>query len=342
MKVKKKTFIKRFFRKRNIIVGIILLLILGIFTKGFGLIKPKGTETYTVSKQTVKEEIVISGEIWADKYSSMSFGTSGKLGWVGVKEGQKVYRGQTLVSLDKKVLNSALEIAESNLRSAEANAQYVLDTVKDHSADETYLQKTTRTTAEVARDNAYEALKVAQENMVNSTLYAPFAGIVASLTSTAPGVNVTYADKIVEVIDPTTMYFEVVADQTEITKLSEDTLVEIILDSYPDEIVKGKVTFLGIAPQIGASGAVYKVKIAFANQPDLSKVRVGMTGDVRFLIDQKEDVLAVPARYISSDKKGKFVLIGNPKNKVYVEVGMEGEELTEIIGNVKEGDILFD
>lgn len=343
MKSKKKKVFKKIIRKRNFVfVAILLIGVLAVATKGFGLFKPKGVETYTVSKQTVKEEIVISGEVWADKYSAMKFGTSGKLGWVGVTEGQGVYRGQALVSLDRKILNSALETAESNLRSAEANVEYVLDTVKDHSTDESFLQKTTRTTAEVARDNAYEALRVAQENMANSTLFAPFNGVIASLTSTVAGVNVTFSDTIVEIIDPETMFFTVSADQTEIIELTKDSEVEIILDSRPDEILMGKITFLGITPQIGASGSIYKVKIAFMNQPDLSKVRVGMTGDARFLVDQKENALAVPARYINNDKKGKYVLVGNPKNKVYVEIGMEGEELTEITGDVKEGDILFD
>lgn len=342
MKKIKKVFFKKLLTKRNIIITIILLVIVGVLTKGFGLAKPKGIETYTVSQGTVKEEVVISGEVMADKYSAMSFGASGKLGWVGVTEGQKVYRGQALLQLDAKVLNSALETAQSNLRSAEANAQYILDTVKDHSKDESFLQKTTRTTAEVARDNAYEALKVAEENLRNSTLYAPFNGIVASLTSTAPGVNVTYADKVVEIIDPSTIYFSVLADQTEIIKLGEDNRVEIVLDAYPDQTLTGKVIFLGITPQMGGTGSLYKVKIVFDEAPDLVKTRVGMTGDARFLITEKENVLNVPIKYVSTDKNGKYVLMGNLKNKVYVKTGLEGEENIEIVSGVKEGDVLLD
>ena len=338
----KKGFIKNLLTKRNIIIGVIILIVIGFLTRGFGLVKPKGVNTYTVTSGIVKEEITISGEVKADKYSAMNFGASGKLAWVGVTEGQKVFRGQALMKLDTNVLNSALETAQSNLRNAEANAQYVLDTVKDHSSDETFLQKTTRTTAEVAKDNAYEALKVAQENLKNSTLYSPFNGIIASLSSTAPGVNVFYTDQMVEVVDPATIYFLVLADQTEIIKLNLEKKVEIILDAYSDQVLTGKIVFLGLTPQIGTTGSLYKVKILLDQFPDSNQTRVGMTGDAKFLIKEKTDVLNIPSKYLNTDKNGKYVLVGNLKNKVYVQVGLEGEENVEIFSGIKQGDIILD
>jgi|WetSurSiteA1Bulk_404760.scaffolds.fasta_scaffold01079_5 RND family efflux transporter MFP subunit len=335
-------FIKKFLTKKKIIVGIILLLVVGLLTRGFGLIKPKDVATYTVSSGTVREEIVISGEVMAEKDSAMNFGTSGKLDWVGVTEGQQVYKGQALMKLDTDVLNSAFESAKSTLRGAEANVQYVLDTVKDHKSDETYLQKTTRTTAEVAKDNAYEAYKIAEENLKNSTLYAPFNGIVAFVASVAPGENVFYTDQVVEVVDPSTIYFSVLADQTEIIKLNRESKTEIILDAYPNQTLTGKIAFLGITPQSGSTGSLYKVKIVLDQASDLVQMRVGMTGDVKFLIKEKTNVLNVPVKYVSTDKNGKYVLVGSPKNKVYVETGLEGEDDIEIVSGVKEGDVLFD
>jgi hypothetical protein len=36
------------------------------------------------------------------------------------------------------------------------------------------------------------------------------------------------------------------------------------------------------------------------------------------------------------------VLKNTYDNKVYVEIGMEGEERIEITGDIKEGDVLYD
>jgi HlyD family secretion protein len=340
VKENKKPFIKRLFSKRNIIIGIIVLVVGGLIY-GFSVGQSKDVEKYNVSKGTVKEELIISGTVKADKYSAMAFAASGKLAWIGVTEGQEVYQGQALAKLDAKLLNSAYESAKSNLRSADANAQYVLDTVKDHSSDETYLQKTTRTTAEVAKDNAWEALKIAEENLRNSTLYAPFKGVIASLTNSAPGVNVTFADQILEIIDPKTIYFQVFADQTEIIKLKIGDSVEVQLDSYPDNKLQGKITYLSLTPQRGEVGSVYKVRVEFKELANIDP-RVGMTGDARFTMKQKEDVLYAPSNFVKTNKKGTYVMVNNAKNKVYVETGIEGEEYTEIIGNIKEGDTLLD
>lgn len=340
VKENKKPFLKRLFSKRNIIIGIVLLVVGGLIY-GFSAGQPKEVEKYSVSKGTVKEELIISGAVKADKYSAMAFAASGKLAWLGVKEGQEVYQGQALAKLDAKLLNSAYESAKSNLRSADANAQYVLDTVKDHSSDETFLQKTTRTTAEAAKDNAWEALKIAEENLRNSTLYAPFKGIIASLTNSAPGINVTFTNQILEIIDPKTIYFQVFADQTEIIQLKVGDPVEIILDSYPENKLEGKIAYLALTPQSGETGSVYKVRVEFNSISGIDP-RVGMTGDARFTMKQKEEVLYAPSNFIKSDKKGTYVFVGTVKNKVYVETGIEGEEYTEIIGNIKEGDTLLD
>jgi hypothetical protein len=67
-----------------------------------------------------------------------------------------------------------------------------------------------------------------------------------------------------------------------------------------------------------------------------------MSGDAKFVLSKKENVFYAPPKFINSDSKGKYVNVGNAKNKVYIEVGIEGEERVEIIGDFKEGQVLYD
>jgi hypothetical protein len=67
-----------------------------------------------------------------------------------------------------------------------------------------------------------------------------------------------------------------------------------------------------------------------------------MTGDAKFILSQKDDVLYVPSEFLKSDIKGKFVKVGSVKNKTYVTTGIEGEERVEIVTGVAEGDIVYD
>lgn len=304
--------------------------------------KKKAVETTEVERGTVAEELVLSGEINADEYAKLTFPTSGEISWVGVKEGDTVKKGQALTKLDTTVLNTTFQQARATLRAAEATVANIHDQVKDHTGDETYAQKDTRTTAEAAKDRAYEAYVAAEYNLRHATLTSPFAGIVSYLAHPFAGVNIIYTETQAEVINPDTIYFDVTGDQNEVPDLSVGQKVNIVLDSIPEETFEGSVDFISYSPKAGEVGTAYEIKVKFVKENlDIKKFRIGMSGDAKFVITQKDDVLYVPPKFINSDTKGKFVRPGK-NNKVYIETGVEGEERVEIKGNLKEGDILYD
>jgi HlyD family secretion protein len=323
---------------------IIIILILGIGGYFFFGKKDKnGSVTTTVQKGEVKEELVLTGSVKADKHVTLSFPTSGKISGVYVKEGEWVKKGRALTALDRTTLNAYYQQALNTWKSYQASAENVVDSVKDHSGDETFAQKATRTAAEVARDNAYDAVKAAEYNLANATLYAPFEGLIASLPFPSPGVNVSFTDVQVELLDPASIYFEVEADQSEITNIKDKGEVEIVLDSYREKAFIGIVSFIAYTPEAGQAGTVYRVKVQFKDDKVKEILpRIGMTGDAKFILSQKNDTLYVPVRFVNSDKEGKYVNLGNKNNKVRVTVGLTGEERVEITSGVKEGDVLYD
>jgi len=331
--------------KKWIIAGVALAAVaaIGIFVVGPMFGGSKDAETSTIEKGSVAEELILSGEVRADKDASLTFSTSGKVSWIGVEEGDEVYKGQALAKLDTTNLNSALQRARSDLRAAEASVEKVHDDVKNHSSDETFAQKDTRTTYEAAKDKAYEAVIQAEDNLRNSTLHSPFGGIVSFVADIFPGVGVFYTDKIIQIVDPETIFFEVSADQNEIIKLHVGQEVKMALDSFPDQDFKGEIVFLGLTPKEDEAGAVYKVKVKVTDLGvENSKIKIGMTGDAKFVVSQKDDVLFASPKFVGSDTKGKFVRVGSKDNKTYIEVGVEGEERVEITGSVSEGDTIYD
>ncbi len=66
------------------------------------------------------------------------------------------------------------------------------------------------------------------------------------------------------------------------------------------------------------------------------------TKRTKFILNEKEDVLYVPQGFVNSDKQGKYVNLSSKNNKVYIEVGIDGEDRIEIAGEVSEGDLVFD
>ncbi len=302
----------------------------------------KEPEVAKVERGQVKQELILTGSVNAEKYAALMFPTSGKISWISAKEGQEIKKGQAITALDTTVLNSAYQQALNNYRNYQAAAESALDSVKNHSSDETFTQKATRTAAEVARDNAYDAMIAAKYNLNNSVILAPFKGIISSLPFTSPGVNVSLTDVQVIIIDPATVYFDVNADQSEVISIKEGQRVTVVLDSFQERSIVGRVAFIGYTPKAGEAGAVYKVKIVFEEKPGDIPLRVGMTGDVKFVLEEKENVLFAPPKFVNADKDGKFVYLGKPGKKQRVEIGLEGEDGVEIVSGVKEGDTLYD
>ena len=303
----------------------------------------KEAETATVETGAVSEELILTGEIKADLHAQMRFPTSGKLGWIGVSEGDWVYKGQALASLNKITLDAAYQQAMSNLRKYDATVNRVHDDLKDKDETETFTEIETRVTAEASKDYYYDALRTAEYNLRNANLVAPFAGFVTYTASSFAGVNVTFSDIQIELLDPATIYFDVSADQSEVTNLTIGQKVIVILDSFPDKEFEGEISYISYTPKAGEIGSVYEIKVIFpVIDPEFEHARVGMTGDAKFTLSEKQDTLYIPIEFINTDKEGKYINLGKINNKVYVEVGIEGEDIIEIKGDVKEGDIVFD
>ncbi len=337
--------VKRVFKNKKRLIALIIILIAVIGIWRYRAINSESkVETSKVERGIVAQELVLSGEVEAVEYARLSFQGSGELSWVGVHEGEEVKKGQALARLDTVSLNQQLQVADADFRYYQSVLDRVYDQLKGHETNESYSQKETRTQAESAKDKAYRAYQIAKHNLSNSTLKSPFNGIVASISHPYAGVNTSLTESQIEVINPETLYFNVSADQTEVNQITIGQEVEILLDSFADNQPKGKVSYVGITPKIGETGSVYEVKINFDQGGiDNSTVRVGMTGDAKFILSKKDDVLYAIPQFVNTDTTGKYLKIGKPSNKTYIETGLEGEERIEIKSDsVKEGDTLYD
>lgn len=320
-------------------MAITLLVVVFI---GYRTIRPKtGTAIGTIQRGEVKQTLTLSGEIASDEDATLQFNQAGKLAWVAVKDGQWVNSGTGLMGLDAIVLNSAYETALNTYRSTQATVDKIHDDVKDHSTDETLAQRQTRTIAEVANDNAYEAVKIAKKNLDESTLVSPVSGYVTLLGSAVAGVNVMPGVPQVEVVNPASIYLLVTADQTDVVNLKTDALAQITLDAYPETTLSGKVVSIGMSPKAGETGTVYAVKLTLTAASQETNYKIGMTGDADFVIADKQGVLYIDSQFIKTDAGEKYLLVGQAKKKVYVETGVEGDSGVEIVGgNVQVGEIV--
>lgn len=304
-----------------------------------------------INVQTVKattgnlvQSVSTSGTVKADQYSVLTFPSGGKISGVFVKSGQKVVKGAWIAKLDTVPLNAAYQQALNNYRNYQAIADQVLDSVKGHSGDENYTQRASRTTAEVNRDNAYNAVLAAQSNLANATIQAPFNGIMDTVSPSSPGIQVVAASANYTIVNPETTYFDAEVEETDLPNLKVGQKVDISLDAYPEEKFTGEVSVIGVVAFISSTGGnAYHIRITLPPNQNL-KFRVGMQGDADIVYNIVPNVVKVSGSAIVSENAKTFVWVlenGRTKKR-QVETGPVSVDETQIKSGLSDGEIVID
>lgn len=298
----------------------------------------KGTEpikTVVVKKTNIKSTISTSGVLTGKKTANLRFKTSGKLAYLTIEQNSLVKNGQVIAGLDTQQLNITLQQAQNTLRSAQAAAEKAEDDVKDHSKDETFTQKQTRTASQVTRDNAFDSVKEAQRAFQDAVLVSPISGRVTNI-SVVEGQNITVSDQIAQIVDDSEIYFDAEVDESDLGKVSLNMPAEVSLNAYEDRTFKGFVT--GITPitkttSTGATIVIARIKIDF----DSSRFIAGLNGQAEIINEQLIDVITIPSEALK-DETTVYVKKNSKFEERKVETGISSDTETEIKSGLSLGE----
>ncbi len=337
------SFIKR---KYKLILVIATFAFTGVilYQYFFVNLKNKKTDSTKVQRGTLEETLTISGSIDAEEKVTLRFQTSGKLAWVGVKEGDRVKKNQTIASLDQRELKMNLDKYLNTYMSKRWDYEQSLD---NYNYKHQPVSDSVRRIIEKAQfDLNSSVIDVEIKNLAIqlANLWTPIDGIVTKVTNAYPGINIVYTSTEFEVVNPETIYFSATADQTEVTKISEGMPGTLVLDAYTDTPLSGNVKNISFNPKTGETGTVYVVKFYFNGDNSNYKYRLGMTGDLTFVTNRKENVLYVPIKFIKNQNGKKYVQVKRKGGieKADVEIGLETENNVEITKGLAEGEVIYD
>lgn len=144
-------------KKRVWIPLVILVLIVGILIWRFSSSSTVTYQTVTVGQGTVHEEVSVVGKIQPTERLDLGLLSSGRIAYVGTKEGARVRRGQTLVSLSSADLEAQLDGALATLNREQIRLEQLRGGARDESVAVT---QATTDAARTTRDNAQRTLAV--------------------------------------------------------------------------------------------------------------------------------------------------------------------------------------
>lgn len=337
-------------KKRWYLVLIVVAVSIFIFFKfQSSASSAKGkVDTYKVKRQTLKETLTLSGEVDATEKVSLKFQTSGRLAWVGVKEGDTVKKYQVIASLDQRDLKNRMT---KYLNTYAKQRNTFEETKADNWNQQFALSPSLQDEAKrVLENNQFDlnnsVLDVEYQNLSleYANLWSPIDGIVTHIDTPYSGINITPAGSEFQIVNPETIYLTVMAEQSDVVHVKNGMKGEVVFDAYPDDAFSGKVDYISFAPLSGQTGTVYKVKLLLDSKAMKLPLKLAMTADITFTIREIEHSMGVPIKYFRKDDKGDYLNIerAGKKEKVYVKKGEEVDDMVEIKSGIEVGDTVYD
>lgn len=189
-----------------------------------------------------------------------------------------------------------------------------------------------------AQASGEEEVKKWEEIYRPTPIIAPIDGTIV-LKNIENGQTFTTTDAILVMSDRLTVKAQV--DETDIASIKLKQAAEITLDAYPETKISAKVDQIAFEATTISNVTTYIVDVLPKEIP--SFMRSGMTANVKFFMDEKNDVLTVPndAVKIQDGKSTVIVLQDGEQVEREIETGITDGKKIEVVSGLNEGDTVF-
>jgi RND family efflux transporter MFP subunit len=301
--------------------------------------------------------LTASGYVVAQRKAEVASKATGRLVYLGYREGDKVKKDQIIARIENADMEAALAQAKANLSVAKSelnDATKSLERAKQL-FDQKLASRADVDAAEFRYDRVVASIasyaagvKAAEVNVENTFIRAPFDGTILTKNADVGEVVAPFAAgassrvSIVQLADMTSLEAEADVSESNLEKVSINQPCEISLDAYPDRKYQGSVA--KIVPTADRAKATVMTKVKFDS---LDKyVLPEMSCKVRFLtkdISGTEQRPPVPAVALSAvtTRNGKrivFVIKDNEINETPVDIGDVFGSMAEIKSGLATND----
>jgi RND family efflux transporter MFP subunit len=282
----------------------------------------------------------LPGVLRAAQRAPLSFEVAGRVTEVAVEIGEAFDRGQVLARLDPRNFELALEERRGQLAEAKAQLAEAEEAFKRQRQlyEQGWAAKAAYDRAKSALDSARSRvetararLAIAEEDLADTTLTAPYAGTVADRLA-EPSQRLQAGETVLKVQGGDALEAVVAAPETVVDRLEPGSRHAVRLPARPDADLTG--TIAEIATDAAARNA-YTVTLRLTEAP--SGVRSGMTAEVAFQLRPPETPardrprVAIPATaFLAVEGETRVAFVVDPDAGV---VHRRAIEVAEIAGD---------
>ena len=315
-----------------------------------------------VGLSDLESTLQISGNLMPQTRVGVMATLPGTLARVAVDIGDRVRRGQTVATLDRREIDAQVDAAVATVNVAHAGVEAaeaaLANAVLEHERARNLFEKgavprqrldaaeTARRGASAQRDlaranlaQAEAAHRRAREVQRDATLTSPIEGVVVERNYDA-GSLVSPGDNrpVVVVADLRVMKLQAGVSELEAGRLRVGMPARVSVQARPGEFVDGQVA--AIAPEVDARNRHFAIEVRTAN-PEM-RLLSGMYGVATIPLERVEQVVAIPREAVISRGSTRVALKvdGGTVVEVPVTEGLASGTHVQIASGLQSGDTI--
>lgn len=289
-----------------------------------------------ITEKSLAFPVRASGMVYSDEEARPAFKTGGVIKRVFVEEGEKVFKGQLMATLNLTEINAQVRQAEEGLEKARRDWQRARNLYADSIATLEQVQN-----ASTALRLAEETLEIARFNQGYSEVRAPMDGTVLRILLhsgevAGPGMPVFY------MLGTSKGAWSVKAglSDRDWARVRVGNLAEVHFDAFPDRSFAARVSH--IAEVINPSSGTFDVELELESQPP--RMATGLVASVDIFPPAGSACLVAPldALMESAGQRGIVYRVRDSSivQRIEVERGALYENQVVIKNGLRKGDLV--
>jgi HlyD family secretion protein len=305
--------------------------------------QPAKVRLATASRGDLVRTVSAPGQVEPKTKVEISAQVSARIIALPFREGQMVKKDDVIVRLDGRDLAALLDSAKAQLRSEEArlegskaslaNLQVEYNRLKElyatkdiaksqlDAAETDYKRgQSNLAVAERAIDIARANIQRAEKDLENTTIKAPFDGVITKLNAEVGELVVigtlnNAGSVIMEVADLNVMLLKTRIDEANIAPVREGQKARVFVNAYPERPMTGTIDHIGLKRQVDKDGTAYFETDILIDKPADLVLRSGLTANADIQVETFRDVIKVPSQAVldrAVDDLPASVVNGNP------------------------------
>lgn len=289
-----------------------------------------GVRTAVAELRNMSQENKFLGSFSPNRKIEIRPQAGGEIVKLPITEGQHISAGQLVAKLDDDQLRFQVEALQVTLEGHQNDLRRFEVLVKGDAVPAVNIERT-----KLSIRSTQAQIKQLNKQIANTTISAPFSGIVTSKL-VEKGSVVAIGTAMAEITDISSLKLIVNVPEKAINQFRMGQTISVQTEVYPDAKFQGKVTMISAE---GDEAHNYPVEITVPNTTN-NPLKAGMYGSIANLNEIKGQSLAVPRQAImGSAKEPQLYVVENGKAVLKnVAIGVSTNEFYEITKGLKAGD----